>query len=57
VIVLSLRDATPVEALVTVRQAARLYGVGRHVLYRAAELQQHLAEARAGVAVFQVDTA
>jgi excisionase family DNA binding protein len=41
VIVSSLVDATPpierLEPLVTVRQAARLLGVGRHVLYRAAE--------------------
>ncbi len=36
-------DATPpgehaVEPLITVRSAGRLLGVGRHVLYRAAEL-------------------
>jgi excisionase family DNA binding protein len=31
-------DATPsMERLVTVRQASRLLGVGRHVLYKAAE--------------------
>ncbi len=31
-------DATPaVERLVTVRQAARLFGVGRHLLFQAAE--------------------
>ncbi len=43
VILLSPMDATPpgehaVEPLITVRSAGRLLGVGRHVLYRAAEL-------------------
>jgi len=31
-------DATPaIERLITVREAARMIGVGRHVLYRAGE--------------------
>ena len=32
-------DAPPadVERLVTVRQAARMFGIGRHLLYRACE--------------------
>jgi excisionase family DNA binding protein len=41
VIVLSLVNATPpVEPLVTVTQAAKMIGVGRHVLYRAAEASE-----------------
>ena len=33
----SVRDDGAVEELVTVRQAARLLGIGRHLLFRAAE--------------------
>lgn len=33
-------DAPAVEPLITVREAARILGIGRHILYRAAEAGQ-----------------